>query len=191
MTDTAIRLIRAAAALMLGRRQAIAAFDFSADGFWASFAAILIALPALSIGWVIAVERLAEAGEGTVSAIGLAAVAVSDIVVWVLPLALFAVVAGPLGWHDRFVRYTVVTNWGSVPLVWIMLPALAADRLLGAEHPLTSIIALVQFALSMLFTWRLTDAAIDRGPLPTAAVFAAMFVAGFATMAAAGALFGF
>ena len=41
-----------AARLMLGKSDGLRMLDFSADGFWNSFFAMVVALPALMIGWV-------------------------------------------------------------------------------------------------------------------------------------------
>ena len=38
--------------LLLGRREGMKLLDLSADGFWNSFYAIVLALPAMFVGWV-------------------------------------------------------------------------------------------------------------------------------------------
>jgi hypothetical protein len=39
-------------ALMTGKRDGLKLLDLSADGFWNSFYAIVLALPAMFVGWV-------------------------------------------------------------------------------------------------------------------------------------------
>ena len=38
--------------MMIGRTEGLRMLDLSADGFWTSFFAIVVALPALFLGWV-------------------------------------------------------------------------------------------------------------------------------------------
>lgn len=190
MNEAARQSIRAAIAVMAGRRDALGAFDLSADGFWGSFFAIVMAVPALAIGWVAMARRASALPDAIAFDRLLAAYAVTDLAAWVVPLVLFAIAAKPLGLGERFVAYTVVTNWGSVPIVWLMLPGAVFDFLGGGESPAGAFVSFVLFGLSMAFTWRMTETAIDRGPWIGTAVFVAMFLAGLGTLAMMQAIVG-
>jgi hypothetical protein len=46
--------------LMMGKPDGIRLLDISADGFWNSFFAIVISLPALVVGWVAIANELSQ-----------------------------------------------------------------------------------------------------------------------------------
>ena len=50
--DEVQQYLTGALRLMLGKADGLRMLDFSADGFWNSFFAMAVALPALMIGWV-------------------------------------------------------------------------------------------------------------------------------------------
>ncbi len=190
MNEAARRSIRAAIAVMAGRRDALGAFDLSADGFWGSFLAIAIAVPALAIGWVTMARRAAELPDAIAFDRLLAAYAFTDLAAWIVPLALFALAAKPFGLGDRFVPYTVVTNWGSVPIVWLMLPGALVDYFLPSDSAAGGFLSFVSFGLALALTWRMTEISVDRGPWIGTAVFVAMFVTGMGTLAVMQAILG-
>lgn len=190
MNEKTAHSIRAAIAVMAGRREAMGAFDLSADGFWGSFAAIVAALPALAVGWYAAALRAAAEPGGYALDRLIAAYAVTDLLAWIAPLALFALLARPAGLADRFPAYVVASNWASVPVIWLMLPGAFLDALLPPENPLSVLVSFGLFGLALALTWRLTETAIGRWPMIGTAVFVAMFLAGMATLAGMQALLG-
>jgi hypothetical protein len=163
--------------MMTGKPDGIRFLDLSADGFWNSFFAIVVALPALMVGWVgIANELGADPLFGSRVSI-LLRTAIVDIGSWVLPLLLLGIVAGPAGLRDRFVHYVVASNWASALIVWLMLPA-TLTRLFAPElRDFADLLSLAIFGISLILTWRLTNAAIGKGPVVATGVFAGMFVA--------------
>ena len=177
------RYLAAALRLMTGRSDAVRMLDISADGFWNSFFAIVVAGPVLVVGWVSAVNGLDGAPATLPGRIGLLLVfAAIDLATWIVPLVLLALVARPLGVSDRFVPYVVASNWGSVITAWLSLPALLLALLFGSRNDLAATIGLVLFVVSLVLSWRLTNAVLNRGPGPATAVFALSLVAGFATL---------
>ena len=82
--------------MMMGRPDGARLLDISADGFWNSFFAIAIALPALIAGWVTLTNTSSPAllpfGDRLSIMLKLATV---DIGAWILPIAAFAAAAGP------------------------------------------------------------------------------------------------
>lgn len=164
-----------AARLMLGKPDGLRMLDFSADGFWNSFFAMVVALPALMIGWV----GLANDLDQTSMALGsrlsiLLRIAFIDFAAWTGPLILLGLVISRTSIADRFARIVVAGNWGSAVIVWFMLPAPLLRLLYPAAAGAASILSLVLFAISMVMTWRLTNLAVGKGPAAAAAVFAGM-----------------
>lgn len=58
--DDIQRQLRGAWQLMNGKPEGISLLDISADGFWNSFFAIVIALPVLITGWVPVIKAIAS-----------------------------------------------------------------------------------------------------------------------------------
>lgn len=162
--------------LMLGKADGLRLLDLSADGFWNSFFAILVAVPALVVGWAgvsndVAVETASFAGRFGI----VVRLAMVDIGAWVLPLIALALVAPRAGIGDRFVHYVVASNWASAIIAWLMLPAALTRMLFPAAQSLTMLLSLAVFALSLVFTWRMTNATIGKGAAIGSAVFTGMF----------------
>ncbi|PSJ57852.1 transporter [Pseudaminobacter soli (ex Li et al. 2025)] len=164
--------------LMTGKRDGLSLLDISADGFWNSFFAIIIALPPLIVDWVATANELSDDPAATASRFSyLLRLAVIEMGVWILPLIALALAAPLAGIRDRFVQYVVAFNWGSAILAWLVLPAALLKLLLTSNSALFLTVSFGLFALSMVLTWRLTNVVIARGPAMGSAVFAAMFAA--------------
>ena len=172
-----------AARLMLGKADGLRMLDFSADGFWNSFFAMVVALPALMIGWV----GLANELEQMPGAIGgrfsiLIRIALIDFASWTVPFVLLALVITRTPIADRFARIVVAGNWGSAIIVWFMLPAPLLRLVYPAAEGAASTLSLILFAVSLLLTWRLTNLAVGKGPAAATAVFVGMFVSSIAVL---------
>jgi hypothetical protein len=164
--------------MMMGRAEGLKLLDLSADGFWNSFFAIVIALPALIVGWVGIANGNPEAASSFAMRFSLIIrFFLADIGAWILPLALFAAVARPAGVGDRFVHYVVATNWASALFAWLMLPPSLLRLFMPGTEDLTVLVALVLFLVTLVLSWRLTVVAIAKGPAIGSAVFFAMLVA--------------
>ncbi|TIL81775.1 MAG: transporter, partial [Mesorhizobium sp.] len=109
--------------LMLGKADGLRQFDLSADGFWNSFFAIVVAAPALIVGWVGLANEIGDPNAFAGRFSMLIRLATVDIGVWVLPLVGLALVAPRAGIGGRFVHYVVASNWASAIIAWMMLPA--------------------------------------------------------------------
>ncbi len=176
--------------LMFGKADGLRLLDLSADGFWNSFFAIVVALPAMVVGWV---GIAGEIGDPEAVAMRLSLVvrlAVVDIGTWVLPLVGLALVGRHAGIGDRFVHYVVASNWASAIIAWLMLPAALARLVLEPTSQGVMLLSLVLFLLTMVFTWRMTNAVIAKGAAMASAVFVGMFVASLAVLFALQALLG-
>lgn len=177
--------------LMMGKPDGIRLLDISADGFWNSFFAIVVSLPALVVGWVAVANELSQDPDiaGGRFSIFLR-LGLIDIGAWVLPLAALALVAKSAGIGGRFVHYVVATNWGSALIVWSMLPPALLRLFFPSAGDTASVISLVLFVLSLVLSWRLTNAALGRGPAIASAVFAGMFAVSLAVLFGLQAMFG-
>lgn len=164
--------------MMIGKPDGLRLLDISADGFWNSFLAIAIAMPALIAGWVTIANTLSPAflpfGARLAIMLKLATV---DIGAWILPLVAFAALAGPGGVSDRFAHYVISSNWGSALIIWMMLPPTLLRMFFPGTADFASAMSFCLFVVSLVLTWRLTNSALGKGIGMTTAVFAAMFVA--------------
>lgn len=164
--------------MMLGKSDGLRLLDLSADGFWNSFFAMLVALPPLVVSWAGTTNQLAQRPDlyGGATSI-LPRLAIIDYGAWVLPLLGLALAAPRAGIGDRFVHYVVATNWGSAVIVWMMLPPALLRLVAPSLTDLTDLIALLLFGLTLVLSWRLTNAALEKGAAVATAVFVAMFFA--------------
>lgn len=161
--------------MMLGKSEGLRQLDLSADGFWNSFFAIVVAAPALIVGWVGIANTTGEtAGSRFELLLKLAFV---DIGTWVLPLLALAAIAPRAGLGGRFVHYVVASNWASAIIAWVMLPGALIRLLFPAADQASGLVSLLLFFVSLIFSWRMTNQAIGKGAAMATAVFAGMFVA--------------
>jgi hypothetical protein len=176
--------------LMVGKADGLRLLDLSADGFWNSFFAIVIALPAMIVSWVGIANEIGDpdllAGRfGMV--MRLAAV---DIGTWVLPLVGLALIGPRVGVGGRFVHYVVASNWASAIVAWLMLPAALVRLFTPAGNQIASLLSLLLFVASIVLTWRMTNLAIGKGAAMGTAVFMGMFMISLIVLFALQALLG-
>jgi hypothetical protein len=176
--------------LMLGKADGLRLLDLSVDGFWNSFFAIVVAVPALIVGWVGLANEIGDPDAFAGRFSMLIRLATVDIGAWVLPLVGLAFVAPRAGIGGRFVHYVVASNWASAIIAWMMLPAALIRLFLPSTNEFAVLASLLLFALSMVLTWRMTNVAIGRGAAVGTAVFAGMFVASLVVLFGLQALLG-
>ena len=177
--------------MMWGRREAIRMHDLSADGFWTSFFAIVVALPPLVVGWVAVADDLAGFPGDFGSRVGVVIrLAFVDIGTWLFPLALLAAVSPYAGIQKRFVHYVVSANWGTAITAWIMLPPALLRLVFGEPGEGIVLLSILLFVFTLVLVWRLTDAAYERGPAVASAVFGGMLVASLFTLFSLQRIFG-
>ncbi|AZO65050.1 MAG: transporter [Mesorhizobium sp.] len=176
--------------LMLGKADGLRLLDLSADGFWNSFFAIIVAAPALIVGWVGLANEIGDPDAFAGRFSMLIRLATVDIGAWVLPLVGLAFIAPRAGIGGRFVHYVVASNWASAIIAWMMLPSALIRLFLPSTNEFAVLASLLLFALSMVLTWRMTNIAIGRGAAVGTAVFAGMFVASLVVLFGLQALLG-
>lgn len=175
--------------LMMGKPDGVRALDVSADGFWNSFFAILVAFPALSVSWAALAAELSEDGLGSRYSI-LLRLAVIDVVAWVLPLLVLGLVARPAGILDRYPHFVVASNWASALMAWLMLPAGLLNLFAPEASDLNNTVSLVVFLAALVLSWRLTNAVLVKGAVVASAVFVGMVFAGIFLIVFLQGLFG-
>lgn len=162
--------------LMMGRADGVRLLDISADGFWNSFAAIPLALPVMAANWVglanLFVDRDAEIAPRLAIAVRLAVI---DLGLWIVPLIVLALAARPARIADRFVHYVVASNWASVLLAWLMLPPILLRLVFPGADAAANFLQFIILMISLVLTWRLTNAVLAKGPTIAIAVFAGLF----------------
>lgn len=189
-TDETQSALLGAWRLMLGRADGFRLLDLSADGFWNSFFAIVVALPAMIVSWVGIANEIGDP-DAVAGRFGmLVRLAVIDLGTWVLPLAALAVVGRRAGIGGRFVHYVVASNWASAIVAWLMLPPTLLRLFVPATDQTVSLLSLALFAGTMVLTWRMTNVAIGKGAAAGTAVFVGMFLVSLAVLFALQALLG-
>lgn len=160
--------------LMTGREDGLRLLDVTADGFWNSFFAIPVALPALAVGWLMAANGIAADGGGRLSV--LAALAIVDLSVWIVPLVVFVAVAPQAGLSGRVAPLVVAYNWGEALMSWLALPVVLFLLVVDVGQQTADALMLFLFILLTVLGWRLVTTAIGRGAGVGSAVFAGLFV---------------
>lgn len=169
--------------MMTGKRDGLRLLDLSLDGFWNSFFAIVVALPAMLASWVpLAGELTSTDASFGLRLSMLVRLAIVDVGAWVLPLAALAAVADYAGIRHRFVHYVVATNWGSAIFAWMTLPVSLIRLVFPGSGDLAAGFSLVVFVATLVLCWRLTDAALEKGAGTASAVFGGMLVASLLTL---------
>jgi hypothetical protein len=176
--------------LMLGKADGLRLLDLSADGFWNSFFAIVVAAPAMIVGWVGTANEIGDPNAFAGRLGMLIRLATVDLGSWLLPLVVLALVASRAGIGDRFVHYVVASNWASAITAWMLLPSALIRLFLPSGNPVAELVWLVLVVLSLVLTWRMTNAAIGKGAAVGSAVFAGMLVVSLAVLFALVALLG-
>ncbi|HEY5819576.1 MAG TPA: transporter [Mesorhizobium sp.] len=161
--------------LMLGKPDGVRLLDLSADGFWNSFFAMLVALPPLFAMWTSLAIDVSPAGAEFGPRLSLLLrLAFIDFAAWVVPLVALAAVASRVGLGDRFVPYTVATNWASGIVAWMTVPPVVLAAIFPAADDAAALLWLPVFVASLILVWRLTNAVLGKGASIATALFAAM-----------------
>lgn len=170
--------------MVTGRDEALSQMDLSAEGFWRSFWSLLVALPALAASWVsgnVALNDPGAAGTGSL----VARLAVSDLLVWIVPIILLAASAGTMNIRDRFAAYVIASNWGSALLAWLIVPPALLGGLGGNGGELGAALQFAAIVFSLILGWRLAWAVFGRDAAQASLVFAVVIVLSVMTNVAA------
>lgn len=162
--------------MMLGHRDGIDALDVSAEGFWNSFFALVIALPPLLASWVAFAANVTDGSEDT--GLRFAIVirsAMVDFTAWLLPLLVIGLLARTIGISKRYATFVVATNWGSALLLWIFSPITLLQMFFPGQYDVLTLFTLLFFAATIVLGYRLTFVALQRPHSFTSPFFACLF----------------
>ncbi|MDY8111100.1 hypothetical protein U0C82_18420 [Fulvimarina sp. 2208YS6-2-32] len=150
-------------ALMAGRRAGLDRLDLSADGFYRSFFAILVAAPALVLSWIeYEIDRPVDPVREIGGAQAFGAHLLADLLSWLLPVFCLILVARQIGWGRKVSPLVVATNWGAALISWAFAPYLALVlafgrgpnlALLGAVLSLASLVLTARLCHTILGDW--------------------------------------
>jgi hypothetical protein len=171
------RYLTGAWRMMNGKADGIRLLDISADGFWNSFFAIAVALPAMIAGWATLTNSVAPIGVTFATRLAIMLkLATVDLGTWIVPIIAFVLAARPAGLSDKVAHYVISSNWGSALIIWMMLPPTLLQMFVPGTEDIATVISLGLFLLSLVLGWRLTNTALGKGAGVASAVFAAMFL---------------
>ncbi len=152
--------------VMWGRPEGMDRLDISLEGFWRSFAAVLLVVPSLLIA--IALQRIALAGSGEplapLGATILVANAVGLLLDWITFPILFALLARPLGVAAGYVPFIVARNWAAVSVAAIGTFLNAVGALPFAPVTLASALLAMTLGLTLWFSYNIARTAL-RAPV--------------------------
>lgn len=166
MTAADFRIgVEAAVALLFGRPGALARFDVSLEGFWRSFAAILLVLPCFAVS-VMAEGRIEIAGlpaEFADAFPWLGFVAVRTLALgldWMALPVVLALLARRLGLAARYVPFIVARNWASpvVAALYAVPALLFSVDFIGRDA--AAILSLATLVVALHFHYRIARQAL-------------------------------
>ncbi|MGE6780893.1 hypothetical protein ACQKGL_00035 [Ensifer adhaerens] len=157
LLDEVLAYIRGLWLLEQGNEEGFRWLDFSESGLWRSFTSMLWCLPAIAVTWASwRLYYLSVMPDGTTIGIGfIFKLLVVDLVSWLLPLVLIAILSRPLGFAGAVVPIVVTTNWLSVPLSYAMAVPAAIRVVIPGSQGLTSFIWLTLLVISIAVLFRL------------------------------------
>jgi len=162
--------------MMLGRKDGLAYLDISAEDFWASFYAIIVALPPLLATWVAyAADLTAGRDEAGLRLAIVIRAAIVDIAAWIIPLVIIGLLARRIGISKRYAPYVIATNWGSALLAWLFAPITLIQLFFPGALDFATLFAFVLFGISIILSYRLTFIVLQRPHAYVAPFYACVF----------------
>ncbi|MGH6924724.1 MAG: hypothetical protein ACRED5_13385 [Propylenella sp.] len=153
--------------VMLGRPEGLNRLDTSLEGFWRSFAAVILLVPFALLA-LFSQEPLAEQTGGSaphLSGSGLALEGIALLADWFAFPVVFALVARPFGLGSRYVPFIVTRNWAAV-IIGAMVGVVHALHLAGVlPTALVPYLLLVAIAVALRFSYVIarTTLAVSMG----------------------------
>ncbi|MQW88913.1 hypothetical protein [Sinorhizobium saheli] len=157
LLDEVLVYIKGLWLLIQGDREGYRWLDISEDGLWRSFTAMLWSLPALAVGWASwRLYYLSAMPSGTTVGFGFfVELMITDLAGWLLPIALTAILARPLGFSIFVVPVIVTTNWLQVPLAYAMAVPAAMLLLVPGSADLVALLWLLLIFANAALLFRL------------------------------------
>ena len=139
-------------AIMRGRADGLTRLDLSLEGFWRSFAAIVLLAP-FAVLALISQQRLAAAAGEDPATGGLGLEAVALLVDWLAFPLVFAILARPLGVGGRYVPFIVARNWASVIIAAMVAVVHGAHVLALVPSQFAPVLLFVAVAVALRFSY--------------------------------------
>ena len=171
-----LRNLRGVWQTMQGRRQGLDAMDVSGEGVWRSFQAVLVSLPLLWVTWISALREILLNCSLSPASIMLRLIFI-DAVAWLLPIALFALIARPAKLTHRAAHFIVTNNWGSVIFIAITALTVPID-LMGPDYAsLAALVSAMALMVSLVLYFRMLHVTLDAPYEVSIPVYAVMILA--------------
>lgn len=164
--DETVRSLTGAWELFLDRPGAMRHFDVSVDGFWRSFAAVVLVVPSYAFA-VLAERTMVAALDPAAPVQGAAAFVVQNAVGlgldWVALPVILALLARPLGIARRYPAFIVARNWGAViaAVPFGAVGLLIVLGLVGGE--VANLLMFAALILVLRYTYLIARRALDVG----------------------------
>ncbi|MDF1631710.1 hypothetical protein [Mycoplana sp. MJR14] len=163
--------------LVRKRQDGFGWLDLSWRGLVRSFWAFVWSLPALAVIWASwRLYFLARMPEGTGAGIDFVfKMFVIDAVGWMLPLALVAVLARPLGYAHQVATMIIASNWIGVPFAYATAIPFAISLVIPDFSAFSGLLLYAVFGASIALQYRLLWMCVGKQSL-LAATLTALFV---------------
>lgn len=175
--DEVLHYLTGVVLLLRQKQEGFGWLDLTMRGFTRSFWAIVWCLPAFAVIWASwRLYYLAAMPADTPAGFNfLVKLAVIDVVGWMLPLALLAVLAGPLGYGKYLATLVTASNWVAIPFAYAAAVPFALTLVLPTSAPFAGLLLYVVFGASVVLQYRLVWMCVGRQGLLAAAI-TAIFV---------------
>ena len=143
--------------VLLGRPEGLARLDTSIDGFWRSFAAVILLAPFALLSLIGPHAPAPEGSEavGPITAARLVIYGVALMADWIAFPLIFALIAPFFGLGSRYVPYIVARNWASV-IIGAMVALIHVPRILSVlPVETTPYLLLIGLAVALRFSYML------------------------------------
>jgi hypothetical protein len=147
--------------VMLGRREGLDRLDTTLEGFWRSFAAVILVAPLAFLALIS--ERPLQAETDAVAPLAGDAVATTGVALlvdWFAFPLIFAFLARPFGLGSRYVPFIVARNWASVIISAIVAVFHALHLVSVLPSALMPYVLLVAVAIALRFSYVVTRTAL-------------------------------
>ena len=147
--------------VMLGRSDGLDRLDTSLEGFWRSFAAVILLAPFALLSLLSQRPLQSETGTAAPLTGGMLAFdGIALLVDWFAFPLIFALLAPPFGLGSRYVPFIVARNWASV-IIGAMVAVVHALDLLGVlPSALMPYVLLVAIVVALRFSYVIARTAL-------------------------------
>jgi hypothetical protein len=175
--DEVLHYLTGVVLLLRQKQEGFGWLDLTLRGFTRSFWAIVWCLPAFAVIWASwRLYYLAAMPVHTPAGLNfLVKLAVIDVVGWMLPLVLLAVLARPLGYGNYLATLVTASNWVAIPFAYAAAVPFALTLVLPTSAPFAGLLLYVVFGASVVLQYRLVWMCVGKQTLLAAAI-TAIFV---------------